>query len=703
MTVFYETQGDIALVIVDRPPVNAINSVVRAGLLYATTRAVADPSVRCLVIACRGRTFFSGADLGELNSEIQLPGYRETLAALEDCAKPVVAALHGTALGGGLEIALACHYRCATRDARVGMPEINLGILPGAGGTQRLPRLIGPRQALEMLIQGAPVDMRRAREMGLVDEVLAGDAISNALAFARGLIDAGAKPRPTRDRLDKLQPLSADEINAILERHARSLKGRTTQNLAVTAIRAATEQSFEDGLQLEARLSAESLRSPESRALRHVFFAERECARIPGMSAQGNSLDVGRGVVIGAGTMGTGIAIALAQAGIDTWLVERESGALDQGLRKIDENYAAAVQRGRLTTAEAEAQRARIRGTLELEPVRDSDLVVEAVFEDFQLKRTVLQAVDRLLPDKALLASNTSSLSVTELAAATRRPERVIGLHFFSPANVMRLLEIVRGTATSGESIAAALGLSKKLRKIGVVVGDGFGFVGNRMMLDGYFREADLMMLQGVEPARIDAVMEAFGFAMGPNRVNDMAGIDVGTRVRGELLKRATRPAPYHVVSDALTGLGRLGQKAGRGIYLYEPGSREAHHDPELPALIAQLAQQHGIAPRGVSDTEIERRCVLSLVNIAADILAERLAYRAADIDVVWTSGYGFPRWRGGPMHYADSLGLERVVEEIRALGESGDRRYWTPSRPLLDLARSGKTFADWDKGGHIA
>jgi 3-hydroxyacyl-CoA dehydrogenase len=698
MTVSYETQGDVALVIFDRPPVNAINSAVRAGLLYATTRVAADPSVRCLAIACRGRTFFSGADLEELNSGIQPPGYRETLAALENCTKPVIVSLHGTALGGGLEVALACHYRCATPDARVGMPEINLGILPGAGGTQRLPRLVGPAQALDMLVQGTPIDAQRARDLGLIDEILEGDAVSNALEFARRLIGSDARPRPTRDRLDKLKRLTADQIAEILERHARSLKGRTTQNLAVTAVQASTDRAFEEGLRLEGELSADSLVTAESRALRHVFFAERECSRIPGLNVGPRAPELRRAVVIGAGTMGTGIAIALADAGIDTWLVERESAALDRGLKKIDETYSGAVQRGRLSTDQAEAHRARIRGTLELEPARETDVVIEAVFEDFQLKRTVLQGVDQFLPDHALLATNTSSLSVTELAAATRRPERVIGLHFFSPANIMRLLEIVRGAATSGETIATAIALAKKLRKTGVVVGDAFGFVGNRMMLDGYFREVDLMLLQGIEPQRIDAVMQAFGFAMGPNRVNDMAGIDVGTRVRRELLAREARPAPYHVVSDALTGLGRVGQKAGRGIYRYEAGGRVPENDAELPALIAQLAEQYGVKPRQASDAEIEQRCVLSLVNIGADILAERLAYRAADIDVVWTSGYGFPRWRGGPMHYADSLGLGRVVEEIRALGESGDRRYWTPSSSLVDLARAGKSFADWDR-----
>ena len=698
MTVVFERHGDVALALVDRPPVNAIDPSVRAGLLDAAQRAAADPAILALVIACRGRTFCSGADLEELNSGVQSPGYVETLAALEDCPKPVIASLHGTALGGGLEIAMACHYRCATPGARMGMPEITLGILPGAGGTQRLPRLIGPAAALEMLVQGAPIDAARARELQLIDEVVGEDPVAEGLAFAGRLLAAGAKPRPTRELTARLRPLGEPEIQATFERHARSLKGRSTQHLIVKSIRAATEKPWGEGLRLEAKLSADSLLSPESRALRHVFFAERECARVPGIEPAARPWEIRRAVVVGAGTMGTGIAMALSDAGIETTLVDREAAALERGQRMIADNYAASVQRGRITTEAMQVLLQRIHGSVELDAARDADLVIEAVFEDMQLKRTLLQRLDALMPEDALLASNTSSLSLTTLAQATQHPGRVIGLHFFSPANIMRLLEIVRGGATSNQSISRALTVAKKLRKIGVVVGDGFGFVGNRMMLDGYFREADLMLLQGVAPARIDAAMEAFGFAMGPNRVNDMAGIDVGTRVRSELLKREQRPATYHVVSDSLTALGRLGQKAGRGIYRYEPGNRAALEDPEFADFVRELAARHGVAPRQVSDEEIQRRCVLSLVNIGADILAERLAYRASDIDVVWTSGYGFPRWRGGPMHYADTLGLDRVVSQIRALGEAGNGEHWRPAASLEALAREGKSFADWDR-----
>jgi 3-hydroxyacyl-CoA dehydrogenase len=698
MTVIFERHGNVALALVDRPPVNAIDPSVRAGLLDAARKTAADPAIHALVIACRGRTFCSGADLEELNSGVQAPGYPETLAALEDCPKPVIASLHGTALGGGLEIAMACHYRCAVPGARMGMPEITLGILPGAGGTQRLPRLVGPDAALEMLLKGAPVDAAAARELGLIDEVVGDDPIAEGLAYARRLLESGATARPTRELTAKLRPLGEPEIQAAFERHARGLKGRTTQHLIVKSIRAATAKPWGEGLRLEAQLSADSLLTPESRALRHVFFAERECARVPGIEPAARPWEIRRAVVVGAGTMGTGIAMALSDSGIQTTLVDRDSAALERGLRIINDNYAASVQRGRLTPEAMQSHLERIRGSVELEAAREADLVIEAVFEDMQLKRTLLQRLDGLMRDDALLASNTSSLSLTTLAQATQRPGRVIGLHFFSPANVMRLLEIVRGAATSNESIARALTVAKKLRKIGVVVGDGFGFVGNRMMLDGYFREADLMLLQGVAPARIDAAMEAFGFAMGPNRVNDMAGIDVGTRVRTELLKREQRPPTYHVVSDSLTALGRLGQKSGRGIYRYEAGNRAALEDPEFAGFVRELAAKHGVAPREVSDQDIQRRCVLSLVNIGADILAERLAYRASDIDVVWTSGYGFPRWRGGPMHYADALGLDQVVQQIRALHAAGNGDHWKPAASLEALASAGKSFADWDR-----
>jgi len=698
LSVTVERHGNLAVVLVDSPPVNAINASVRDGLLRAALQAAADASIGALVIACRGRTFMSGADLSELGSTIPPPPYSEVLQALETCPKPVIAALHGTPLGGGLEIAMACHYRCATPGTRMGMPEITLGILPGAGGTQRLPRLVGTENALDLLLSGAPVDAVRARELGLIDEIVGEDAVEGGMAFAQRLLARGAPPRPTGSLPLPQPPLSDVQTAAVLARHARALKGRSTQNTVLAAMRAASELPFDEGLKLEARLSAESLDTVESRALRHVFFAERGCGQIPISGARTTTSEIRRAAVIGAGTMGTGIAMALADAGIPVVLIEHDGAALDRGLGNIRDNYASSIQRGRIDTASAAARQALVEGALSLEKAKGADLVIEAVFENFDLKRSVLAQLDAVVGPEAIIASNTSSLSLTALAWATRQPGRVIGLHFFSPANVMRLLEIVRGAQTSDATILAALALAKKLRKVGVVVGDGFGFVGNRMMLDGYFREAELMLLQGVTPQRIDSVMENFGFAMGPNRVNDMAGIDVGTRVRSELTRRESRPPPYHVVSDALTALGYLGQKTGRGIYRYETGNRTPLPDPELPLLAHALAAKHGIAPREVSDAEIEQRCVLSLINIGAQILDEGLAYRAADIDVIWTSGYGFPRWRGGPMFYADTLGIDRVVAQIEAFAAAGGGDYWRVAPLLRALAGSGRSFADRDR-----
>lgn len=695
MTVSLEVQEGVGLIAIDRPPVNAIDAAVRAGVLDAIRACGADESVRIVLIACRGRTFLSGADLAELGSQIGPPSYRETFAAIEESAKPVVASLHGTALGGGLELAMACDYRCAVGSARMGMPEITLGILPGAGGTQRLPRLIGAAPALELLISGAPIAAARAKELGLIDEIIGEDPIADGLTYAQRLLGERAGKRITSAR--SAGQLSESDVAAILDNAARALKGRSTQHDLIRLVKAAVESPFNAGLDFEATLSAASLESAESRALRHVFFAERECARIPG-AGQARPLPIARAAVVGAGTMGVGIAMALADGGIPSVLIERDRAALENGLKRIRDNYAVSIKRGRLTETDLEARMSRMSGAVDMSAAAEADVIIEAVFEDMDLKRKVLGDLDRIARPEAILASNTSSLSITELAGSTKRAEQVIGLHFFSPANVMRLLEIVRGEQTSMETIATGLAIAKALKKVGVVAGDGFGFIGNRMMLDGYFREAELMLLEGVAAERIDEVMENFGFAMGPNRVNDMAGVDVGTKVRIELAKREPRTAPYHAVSDALTPLGRLGQKTGRGVYRYDIDGRAPLHDPEVEALIRRLAREHGVPPRAMSDDEIVDRCVLSLVNVGARILADGLAYRASDIDVVWTAGYGFPRWRGGPMFYADTLGLKHALARIETIrGIYGDA-YWRPSPLLVELAQQGRTFADFDR-----
>jgi 3-hydroxyacyl-CoA dehydrogenase len=683
--------------VVDRPPVNAADASVRAGLRDGVRRAQSDDAAKAVLIACAGRTFISGADLGELQGTIGEPNFNEVLAEIEASAKPVVASLHGTALGGGLETAMACHYRCAVPSARMGLPEITLGIIPGAGGTQRMPRLVGARAALEHLLKGAPIGAEDAKTIGLVDEIVDGDPIEAGLGYAKRLLANGAGPRRTSERSVERAGFDEKGIAEAVAANARGLKGRTTQNLVIEALRAAVENPFTDGLAVEAELADASLKSAEGRALIHVFFAEREAAKIPGLPADVKGKEIRKAAVVGAGTMGGGIAMALADSGVPVVLIEAKQEFLDRGLKTMRGNYDVSIKRGRLTAADVERRMGLVTPTLDTSQAADVDVVIEAVFENMELKKKVLAGLDEALNKDAVIASNTSSLSLSELASATKRPAQVVGLHFFSPAHVMRLLEIVRGEKTSLETVATALAIAKKLRKIGVVSGDGFGFIGNRMMLDGQWRENEVMLLEGVAPERLDAVVEGFGFAMGPNKVNDMGGVDIGCKVRAELLKRETRQAPYHVVSEAVAAEGWLGQKTGKGVYVYGEDRRTPLPNPDLPGLVARVAKEHGVTQREVSDEEIVERMVLPLINIGAQILDEGVAYRASDIDVVWTSGYGFPRWRGGPMFYADELGLDHVLARIKHY-ESRYGGYWKPSPLLAKLARAGSSFATHDK-----
>ena len=694
-TVRFDVRGEVGVILVDRPPVNAIDVTVRDGICKSLDKALADPAVKVILLACAGRTFLSGADLNELNGTIEAPTYYDTLDRLEASAKPVVAVLHGTAMGGGLETALACHYRVAVADARMGMPEITLGIVPGAGGTQRLPRLIGARPALEMMIAGAPIDAAKAKDLGVIDAIVEGSPLEGGLAYARKLADEGASVRRTGERSVDTAGFSDAEIEAYLASQARALKGRTTQFRTLEAIKASTKLPLAEGLKAEDVISRASLKDREGLALRHIFFAEREVGKIPGLPAM-DPEPIRAAAVVGAGTMGGGIAMSLANSGVPTVLIDVSQEALDRGLRVVRANYEVTVQRGRMTPAELEQRMGLITGAVGLENARDADVVIEAVFEDMDLKKKILAELDKVCPPHTILGSNTSTLSVTELASVTGRPEKVVGLHFFSPAHVMRLLEIVRGGATSSQTLVTSLEIARKLKKIGVVSGDAFGFIGNRMMQEGYFREAEQLLLEGAGAAQIDTAVEALGFAMGPNKVNDMAGVDVGYKVREELFKHQTRPDPYFAVSDALAARGKFGQKTGEGVFLYKAGDRTAHPNPATEALIAQLAADRKITPRQITDAEIQERCMLPLVNVGAQLLDEGIAYRAKDIDVVWTSGYGFPRHLGGPMFYGDTLGLSHVLERVehyhRLLGH-----YWKPADLLVKLAREGGSFEAYD------
>jgi 3-hydroxyacyl-CoA dehydrogenase len=692
-----EAHGAVGVITIDRPPVNALDSAVRAGLINALDRAEADPAIKAVVLTSAGKSFSAGADLSELQSAIAEPSYGETLGRIENCKKPVIAFVFGTALGGAVELIMACHYRLSTPSARFCMPEIHMAIVPGAGGTQRLPRLVGAKVALEFLTQGTPIGADQAVAYGLTDEIVKGDGLAEAVKFAEGLMASGAGPRPTSAR--NVDLTGFDELAAqLISKAARTFPGRSTPQDLVDLIKVAATTGIEDGLAVEKTRSDASLKSDAAQGLVHLFFAERRTSDVPGLAANIKGQAVGRAAVIGAGTMGSGIAMALSDAGVPTVLIESQPENLERGLKAIRANYEGSAKRGRISAEEAQKRIESIVGSIDMSQVADVDLVIEAVFEDMDVKKAVLAQIDPLLKPSAIIGSNTSSLSLTELASVTAHPERVIGLHFFSPANIMKLLEIVRGEKTSQETIVSALEIAKRLRKIGVVSGDRFGFIGNRMMLDGYWRETELMMLEGVRADRIDRVAEQFGFAMGPMRVNDLTGVDIGAKVRIELAKRETRAAPYCVISDELFRLGRVGQKGGKGVYRYEPGDRTAYYDPEIEPIISGLAARYGIESRDCTESEIEERLVLPLINIAAEILAEGIAYRASDIDVVWTSGFGFPRWRGGPMNYADRLGLGRVYERMAHYhSRLGD--YWRPAPLLRELAEKGSSFAQWDQG----
>ena len=695
LAVTFTRAGAIGIAEINNPPVNAINRAVRVGLAAALEQARDDAGIKALLIVSAGRVFIAGADITEFDGPTSGPTLQALEAALETAALPIVVAIQGLALGGGLELAMSCHYRLASADAKLGLPEITLGLIPGAGGTQRLPRLIGAELALDMMLSGAPISAAEAAARGLVDEVVAGDLREAAIAFCETVIAEARGPRPTRHmtvRGELREPLIADA----LRKHVRAVKGLTAPSLIVAAIRAAS-QPFDTGMATEKQLADQSLALRESHALRHLFFAERTAAKAPGAAADAGAAAIRTAAVIGAGTMGGGIALAFADAGVSVTLIDSADAGLKRGMDTIRGNYSTSVSRGRIDQPTADQRFARITPSMRLADAGGADVVVEAVFEDMDIKRALLTALDQIVAPDRLIASNTSTLSITELARATAHPGRLVGLHFFSPAHVMKLLEIVRGQDTTPQTLGIALQVSRLLKKTSVVANDGFGFIGNRMMLDGYWREAEQLLLEGASPAEVDGAMEKFGFAMGPQRASDLGGTDVGTKARQQLYKRASRPDPYFVIADRLTELGRLGQKSGAGFYRYATGARDALPDPQVTALIDGLAAERGIVRHPIAETEIVERCLLSLILVGARVLEEGIAARASDIDVVWTSGYGFPRYLGGPLFYADTLGLAHVAERIRFY-HSRLGHYWEPAPLIERLAAEGKTFEQWDQ-----
>lgn len=691
-----ERKGDIVIVWADNPPVNAISHAVRAGLWDAFGEVANHSTPKAAVLACRGRTFFAGADIREFGKPFKEPHLQDVFDRMEKLEIPLVAAVFGTALGGGCEAALACHYRICQRDAKLGLPEVGLGIIPGAGGTQRLPRLIGVKPALEMIIGAKPVNAERAEELGLVDKVVEKNVADEAIAFAERLIKQGKGPRRTSEMEIDSESYDKDTFSFFENFANARLKGREAPHRALEAVRAAIDKPFAKGIRLERDINLKAKQTLESRALRHVFFAERKARHVPGLPEGAKAKDINSAGVIGAGTMGRGIAMCFANAGIPVKVVEAEERALRDGLSAIESTYESAVSKGRLNAGQKAEALARIKGSLKMEELKKADIVVEAVFEDMDLKKKVFRELDGICANDAILATNTSTLDVNEIAAATGRPERVLGLHFFSPAHVMPLLEVVRGEKITPEVLKTAFSLAKRLRKTPVLSGVCFGFIGNRM-LQGYGREAQRMLLEGASPRDVDSALEDFGFAMGVLAVYDLAGIDVGHRIRQSLGDKALSDPTFFKPAEVMYQAGRFGQKTNKGFYRYGEG-RKRFEDPEAEKLIRKAADELGIKPHRISRDEILERCLCALINEGANILDEGIALRAGDIDVVWTSGYGFPRHKGGPMFYADELGLGKVLEGVNKYRKIFGPEFWTPSPLLERLVKDGKTFRERDE-----
>jgi 3-hydroxyacyl-CoA dehydrogenase len=696
--VTYANHDGVAVITVDNPPVNALSPGVPEGLDAALDRAAADDGVGAIVIIGAGRTFIAGADISVLEGMAWGrgpggPAMHPLLAKVEDSAKPVVMAIHGTALGGGLELAMAGHYRVAVPSAQLGQPEVNLGIIPGAEGTQRLPRLVGIEKAIEMCVTGKPVKAGDALSAGLIDAVIDGDLLEGAVAFAR---QAGPN-RKTRDRGERL---GTPEANAALFAAGRQLAGKTRRNQrapirAVEAIEAAATLPFDEGCIRERAIFNECVVSDQAKALIHAFFAERAASKVPGVDKTTTAYTVGGIGIIGAGTMGGGIAMACANAGIPVLLKEATPEALEAGMANIRRNYETSIKRGRFTPEEVERKRALIHPQLDWAGFDSVDLVLEAVFESMSLKKQVFREIDGVARPGCILATNTSTLSIDEIASVTTRPEFVIGLHFFSPANVMRLLEIVRGKATSNEVIASAMLLAKQLKKVGVLVGNCPGFVGNRMFFP-YMYETQFLAEDGATPEQVDRALTAFGMAMGMFAVDDMAGIDVAWRVRQELGHFGEPGARKPLVQDRLYAMGRYGQKTGKGWYTYGEDRKPAS-DPVVLELIEEASREAGIVRREVGEQEIVERSIYALINEGARVLEEGFALRSSDIDVIYMNGYGFPSWRGGPMCFAELTGLDKVLASIEGFHREFGAR-WQPAPLLQKLVAEGRTFRDYDR-----
>ncbi len=688
----YEIVEGIGVITVDYPPVNALSHAVRSGIQTALRRAQSDES-EAILIVCEGRTFMAGADITEFGKPPKDPWLPELVDEIEASDKLVVAGIHGTALGGGFEVAISCHYRCAVETAKVGFPEVRLGLLPGAGGTQRTPRLAGVEAALELCTSGIPQSAQRAAELGLIDAIVPGEIRASALTYARELVDSNTEPRRT-SRLDA-EPVDAAVFDGLRAKLAKKARGQTAPQRIVDCVEAAMNLSFADGCAKERELFMACMNDPQSAAMRHLFFAEREAAKIRGLSRDTKRRDVAKVGIIGAGTMGGGIAMSFANAGIPVTILDVNDAALEGGLAVVYRNYAVSVKRGKLSETAVAERRRRITGVTDYDEIRDVDLVIEAVFEDPDLKKKIFAKLDNVCKPGAILATNTSYQDVNAIASATKRPGDVLGMHFFSPANVMRLLEVVRGDETADDVLATTMAVAKAIGKVAVVSGVCYGFIGNRMF-SPYMREAQLCLIEGASPEEIDAALYEWGMAMGPLSVADLAGIDVGYKARQALPEDQRGDPRASRVADALVELGRFGQKSGAGFYRYDAETRRQTPDPEVMDIVEREAKAAGIERRSIDAGEIVDRTILSLANEGLRILEEGIAQRPGDIDIVYVYGYGFPVHRGGPMHYADAVGVDKVLARITEFRDRFGAQNWAPA-PLLERLVAEKTsIAAW-------
>ena len=685
--------GSVRVLSIDNPPVNELGAAVRTALAEELTKALEDEGVEAIVLAGKGKLFCAGADIREFGKEppLQTPHLPDVIDALEASTKPIVAAIQGVAAGGGLELALGCHGRVATADARVGLPEVTLGIIPGAGGTQRLPRLIGVAAALDIIVAGKLVPAPKAEKLGFVDQVVTDNIVDAAKDYARAIVAGDTPLRRASEGSIEADDAVFDEVRKSIAKKAR---GFEAPYAAIDAVRASVELPIQEGFAREREIFVDLVNSVQAQAQRHVFFAERAIAKIPDVPKDTPAKDIRRVGVVGCGTMGGGIAMSFANAGFPVSVLESNEELLDRGMEKIRGLYTSSVSKGRLSQADMDERMGHLQGTLEASELADADLIVEAVFEEMDVKKDIFRRLDEICKDDTILATNTSTLDVNEIADATKRPELVIGTHFFSPANIMKLMENVRGEKTSKETIATIMKLSKQLGKVGVLVGVCDGFVGNRMLY-AYRQQADFLLEEGALPRQVDKALFEFGLPMGPFAMMDLAGLDIGWAIRKRQAPTRPKELRYSPIPDRICEMGRFGQKTDAGWYRYEKGSRTPIPDPEIEALVVEVSKELGFERRAISDEEIVERCMFPLINEGAKILEEGIALRPGDIDIVWIYGYGFPRYRGGPMFYADTVGVDKIHETmVRLYEEQGE---WVKPAPLLEqLAKEGKSFKDY-------